>query len=72
MQDADQAAVAAIDLQSKRLCAKDGSGAERCAFASLDEEHFRSRPGLRVLQMAWHPGDCIMSMDKDRNMSNNS
>jgi nuclear pore complex protein Nup88 len=61
LQDPDQAAVAAIDLARRRpaAAAKTGAAAaERCSCAPMDEQHFRTRPGLRVLQMAWHPGAC--------------
>lgn len=56
LQDPDQAAIALLDLTFRRPAARDGTGAERCETAQIDEEHFRSRPGLRVLQMGWHPG----------------
>ncbi|CAL8462438.1 g1971 [Coccomyxa elongata] len=55
-EDSDVAAVALLDLTFRRPAPRDGRGAERCECAHVDEEHFRSRPGLRVLQMAWHPG----------------
>lgn len=58
LQDSDVAAVALLDLTYRRPAPRDGTGAERCECAHVDEEHFRSRPGLRVLQMAWHPGAC--------------
>lgn len=58
-QDPDQAALALLDLSRRRPAAAAAHAAaatERCECAGIDEEHFRARPGLRVLQMAWHPG----------------
>ena len=52
MQDADQAGIALIDIGS-------GSAKQQkqsYSWAAVDKEHFRSHPGLNVLQLAWHPG----------------
>ena len=59
LQDPDQAGIAAIDLARRRpstVSANGSAAAERCGCVPVDEAHFRARPGLRVLQMAWHPG----------------
>ena len=57
-QDPDQAALAILDLSRRRppASANGAAAAERCECVCVDAEHFRARPGLRVLQMAWHPG----------------
>ena len=48
----DQAGIALVDLSSGPA----QQGKQPHNWAALDEEHFRSHPGLTVLQMAWHPG----------------
>ena len=52
MQDGDQAGIALFGLSSGPARHEE----QRRPWRALDEEHFRSHPGLTVLQMAWHPG----------------
>jgi len=54
-QDEEVAAVAVMELGGSR----GGAGAGRdatCECTSVDRELFSSRPGLRILQITWHPG----------------
>ena len=48
----DQAGIALVDLSSGPAKQEE----QPHNWGALDEEHFRSHPGLTVLQMAWHPG----------------
>ena len=59
MQDMDQAGIALVELSSGLAKQEE----QQHNWAALDEERFRSHPGLTVLQIAWHPGaeelDCL-------------
>ena len=52
MQDMDQTGIALVDLSSGPVKQEE----QQHNWAALGEEHFRTHPGLTVLQMAWHPG----------------
>ena len=57
-QDPELCAVAVLDAGAARAaagpCAR--RAPERCECSFMEEALFRGRPGLSVVQLAWHPG----------------
>ena len=56
-------AVAVVDVGG----ARDGGGGggrrtrDRCECSYVEDALFRGRPGLSVVQMAWHPGGTLLA-----------
>lgn len=60
-QDPEMPRVAVLDLSTCTDSSKTTTGIKRstCNCTPVDAELFSSRPGLRILQAGWHPGDLI-------------
>jgi hypothetical protein len=57
VQDPDVVTAAVIDVAGTRPAAL-VTGERTYTYSLLEDTLFSTRPGLRILQMTWHPGTC--------------